>query len=532
MRRRRSGLLLHVSSLPGRFGIGDLGPDALRWIEQLARARQSVWQILPLGPTGYGDSPYQCFSAFAGNPLFISPERLIEDGLLPDSVLKDARRFKPGPVDFERVTPWRMARLREAFAAFSSKRPRKLTGEFDEFRQQSDKWLGDYALFMALRDRWPDRSWTDWPEELRSRGPEALHAARREFSEGVGFHEFCQFLFLRQWTAVREAAQARSISIMGDVPIFVSHESSDVWANQSQFELDARGRPIHVAGVPPDYFSETGQRWGNPLYRWDRMEADGFRWWIDRLAGSLTLVDFIRLDHFRGFEAYWEIPAAAPTAATGRWVPGPREKLFRVLRDTLGELPLIAEDLGVITPAVEQLRDDFQLPGMRVLQFAFSGDNEVHRPHRYVANSVAYTGTHDNDTTWGWFHAEPGKSTTQSAREVAAERRFAQRYFNSDGSEIHWTLIRAVWQSVADLAIAPVQDVLGLGSEARMNLPGTGTGNWRWRLRPGQLKADAMQRLADLTGLYDRNPACPIEEAPPSAAVKPRRVRSRVRSPR
>ena len=510
VRRRRSGLLLHVSSLPGKYGIGDLGPEAYRFIDQLTQVRQSVWQILPLGPTGYGDSPYQCYSAFAGNPLFISLERLVESGLLSKNALAKHPRFPAGRVEFERVIPWRMQKLREAFDSMS-KGGKRFSRDFLGFCAAERDWLEDFALFMTLRDQWPDRSWTDWPDDLRARKSSALDRASHQLADGVRFHQFLQYLFVRQWNDVRDYAHERKIAILGDVPIFVSHESSDVWANQSLFQLDDQGRPTKVAGVPPDYFSETGQRWGNPLYRWNRMEADGFRWWRRRLEASLKFIDMIRLDHFRGFEAYWEIPADAPTAATGRWVPGPREKLFRSLRDAVGELPLIAEDLGVITPEVEKLRDDFQLPGMRVLQFAFSGDNAVHLPHNYVPHCVAYTGTHDNDTTIGWFTARPGSETTQTAREVAAERQLVRRYLNFEGKEIHRAMLRAVWQSVAGLAVAPVQDVLGLGSEARMNLPGTAAGNWRWRLRPGQLESEPMRHLAELTELYGRAPdASPI----------------------
>jgi 4-alpha-glucanotransferase len=502
--RRGSGVLLHVSSLPGRHGIGDLGPEAFKFVDLLARARQSIWQILPLGPTGYGDSPYQCYSAFAGNPLFISLEKLVEDGLLDEASLKGGLKFPQGTTDFERVTPWRMERLHEAFGAMARRGHKKLSKELEAFCEAEKSWLDEFSLFMALRDQWPNGSWTAWPPELRRREEAAIRKARKEFSEGIAFHKFVQFLFARQWNEVHQYAKSHGIAIMGDVPIFVSHESSDVWANQSQFQLDRDGRPTKVAGVPPDYFSETGQRWGNPVYRWDVMEKQGFQWWIHRMEGTLKLVDWIRLDHFRGFEAYWEIPAEAPTAATGQWIPGPREKLFHVLKEKLGTLPIIAEDLGVITPPVEQLRDMFHFPGMRVLQFAFSGDNAPHRPHNYVRNCVAYTGTHDNDTTVGWFNAVPGVSTTQSAKEVALERKIVRDYLPVDGHEIHWEMIRAVWRSVAGLAVAPLQDVLGLGSEARMNMPGTASGNWRWRLKPGQLKTAPMVRLAELTEVYDR----------------------------
>jgi 4-alpha-glucanotransferase len=522
VRKRRSGLLLHLSSLPGKYGIGDLGPEAFKFIDQLATARQSIWQILPIGPTGYGDSPYQSFSSFAGNPLFVSPEWLVEEGLLPGSTLENAPRFPAGRVDFERVTPWRMEVLHKAFNALSTRAGKKLVPEFEQFQHVAAEWLDEFALFMALRDQWPDRGWVDWPEELRSRNLHALKQARVEYIDRVRFHQFTQFLFFRQWNRMRGHAYEHGISIFGDIPIFVSHESSDVWASQSLFQLDEGGRPTKVAGVPPDYFSETGQRWGNPLYDWDRMAAEGYRWWINRVGGSLKLLDLVRIDHFRGFEAYWEIPAEAPTAATGQWIPGPREKLFEAIRNALGDLPVVAENLGVITPPVEQLRESFGFPGMHVLQFAFSGDNAMHLPHNYERNAVAYTGTHDNDTTVGWFTAEPGKTTTQSAKEVAAERKRAVRYLNANPKEIHWSLIRTVWQSVSQTAVAPVQDVLGLGNDARMNLPGTASGNWRWRLKPGQLKPEPLARLAELTMLYDRAPRIPepSKTAPTPAAKR------------
>ncbi|HVJ84400.1 MAG TPA: 4-alpha-glucanotransferase [Caulifigura sp.] len=508
-RRRRAGVLLHVSSLPGKFGIGDLGPEAFAFLDQLAKAKQSVWQILPLGPTGYGDSPYQCYSAFAGNPLFISPENLIADGLLPDAVARESRKFAAGTIDFEKVTPARMGWLRQAFDAFQSKKPKKLVAGFEEFREAEKRWLDEFALFMALRDQWPDRSWVDWPEKLRSRDKRQLAEAKKEFADGILFHQWVQFEFARQWNDLHAYARGKEIEIMGDAPIFVSHESSDVWANQEQFDLRVDGRPRMIAGVPPDYFSKTGQRWGNPQYRWDRMEADGFKWWIQRMEASLKFVDLIRLDHFRGFEAFWEIPSEAPTAATGKWVPGPREKLFKAMQKALGDLPIIAEDLGVITAEVRKLRDDFGFPGMRVLQFGFGGDDEIHRTHFYVQNCVAYTGTHDNDTTVGWFNAEPGKTTTMSLKAVQAERKMVLDYLNTTAEEIHWGLIRGVHGSVADLAMVPVQDVLGLGSEARMNTPGTSSGNWRWRLKPGQLNTAALRQLAHVTQLYDRSPDSP-----------------------
>lgn len=505
MNRRQSGLLLHVTSLPSAFGIGDLGPEAFRFVDFLVGARQRIWQVLPLGPTGYADSPYQSFSAFAGNPLLISPELLADEGWL-DSADLHGPGFAHGRVDFETVVPWRMALLRKAFHRHSREAGPDSRQALALFCCKEAAWLDDFALFMAIKEQQPAGDWTSWRPELCHRQPHALAHYGEEYAEEVRFHQFAQWLFQRQWSDLRRYANRNEVLILGDLPIFVAHDSCDVWAHPSLFWLDGSGQPSRVAGVPPDYFSATGQRWGNPLYRWEQMARTGFEWWVNRMAAALKLVDLVRVDHFRGFEAAWEIPADLPTATVGAWVPGPGAALFREMSRRLGTLPILAEDLGVITPAVEGMRDELEYPGMRVLQFAFGNDPKArdYQPHNYVRNCAVYTGTHDNDTAVGWFHSQAGRGSTLTESEVSTEREFALRYLNSNGREIQWDLIRAAWASVADTAIAPVQDVLGLGSEARMNLPGSGAGNWRWRLMPDTLTPDVARRLAEMAEVYER----------------------------
>lgn len=490
---RSAGLLLHPSSLPGPYGIGDLGPAVYAWIDALIHARQKWWQILPLGPTGFGDSPYQCFSAFAGNPFLVSPQFLVQDGLVNHGDLESVR-FPAEHVDYGPVIAFKNRILSRAWDNFQAGRGPGLRHAFDAFCTGKAGWLDDYALFMALKDAQGGRGWQDWPDELRLRNSGALERARRELSGPVASHKFRQFLFFRQWQGVTTYAHQRGIRIIGDIPIFVSSDSADVWANPQLFCLDRDRRPSVVAGVPPDYFSATGQLWGNPLYNWEALAATGYGWWISRLRATLEVVDLIRLDHFRGFEAYWEIPAGAPTAVHGRWVRGPGIALLESLRKALDGLPLIAEDLGLITPEVEALRDAFELPGMRILQFAFgdSPDNP-YLPHNYTRRTVAYTGTHDNDTTRGWYASISEK-----------ERDQVRRYLARDGGDIAWDLLRLAWSSVADFAIAPLQDVLNLGTEARMNLPGRPSGNWGWRFTPSQLTPWVLDRLAELTYLYGR----------------------------
>ena len=490
---RSSGILLHPTSLPGPYGIGDLGGHAYRWIDFLAGARQHFWQVLPLGPTGYGDSPYQCFSAFAGNPLLISLEPLAEAGWLRREELHPPSSFPQDKVDYGAVIPYKRDRLHRAYWGF---RQRALEGDwtaFHAFCQAEAHWLDDFALFMALKDHF-QTAWNEWPRDIRLRQPQAMEHYRRTLANEIDEHRFIQWLFFQQWDALKMYAHKQGIRIIGDIPIFVAYDSADVWAHPDLFYLDEEGHPTVVAGVPPDYFSPTGQLWGNPLYRWDVLAQQGYRWWIDRLRATLRMVDIVRLDHFRGFAAYWEIPAGMPTAEIGRWVPGPGDELFRALREALGELPIIAEDLGVITPDVEALRERWGFPGMKVLQFAFSGPDNPYLPHNYTStNWVVYTGTHDNDTTIGWF------------RQLDEETRaYVRAYLDRDGSDIAWDLMRLAWQSVAKLAVVPLQDVLRLGSEARMNTPGRLGGNWAWRFRWDQVTLALGEALADMTHVYGR----------------------------
>ena len=490
---RQAGVLLHPTSLPGRFGIGDLGHEADRFLEWAAQSGFTLWQVLPLGPAGPGNSPYGCSSVFAGNTLLISPEELLREGFLPESAMRDAPAFPEGGVAWELVIPWKEELLRRSFDHFGA-HPRPALAEalaaFSGAPAQAG-WLPDWSLFAALRNRADGAPWWRWDEALARREPAALEGARRQLSREVAFHVYAQFLFFRQWERVKREANRRGISVMGDAPIYVSQDSSDVWANRELFELDAAGRPTAVSGVPPDYFSPTGQLWGNPLYRWKRMEESGFGWWIERLRANLRLCDLLRIDHFRAFAAYWSVPAGETTALRGRWVEAPGEKLFAAAREALGGLPIVAEDLGVITPDVEALLASVGVPGMKVLQFAFYEPDSTYLPHRHVPNAVVYTGTHDNDTARGWF-----------ARLSQEEKQRVTDYLGGDGSRIEWDLIRAAFASVCNRAIVPLQDVLGLGSEARMNNPAAPGGNWGWRadasaLDPGL--AARVRRLAALT---------------------------------
>ena len=503
--RRASGILLHPTSLPGRFGIGDLGPEAFRFIGFLAASSQRLWQVLPLGPTGYGDSPYQCFSAFAGNPLLVSLDLLVNEGLLSAEDLADAPRFSETEIDYGAVIAFKTPLLEKAYRTFEAGANAHQREVFEAFRAAQAGWLQEYALFTVVKEAHGGGSWTDWEEDIRSRQPSALARWREEHADAVRSREFAQHLFFTQWGAVKEACRVRGIRVMGDIPIFVAHDSADVWARPDLFQLHADGRPESVAGVPPDYFSATGQLWGNPLYRWDRMEAAGFQWWIERFRATLAAVDLVRVDHFRGFEAFWKVPGDARTAEHGVWVKGPGAALFDALRNALGELPIVAENLGVITPEVEALRRRFGFPGMAILQFAFGGDPQgsTFIPHNFERELVAYTGTHDNDTTVGWWSGGVG-SSTRSEADVEKERAYALDYLKSDGREIHWDFIRALIASVADLTIVPLQDVLGLDSEARMNLPGRPGGNWRWRLEPDALTPEITERLRQLTDTYGR----------------------------
>jgi 4-alpha-glucanotransferase len=497
---RASGILLHPTSLPGRFGIGDLGDEAYRFADFLIASEQSLWQVLPLGPTDEGGSPYSSYSAFAGNTLLISPEKLVEDGLLERSDLDDVALRETERVDFERARKTKNVFLRRAFERFQAN-DIALRESFESFDQENASWLDDYALFQALKQANGGKAWLEWDPPLARREPEALSRARIKLRDEIEAQKFFQFLFFNQWHALKAFCNRRGIRIIGDVPIFVAHDSADVWTNRDQFKLDEHGRPTVVAGVPPDYFSDTGQFWGNPLYYWDRMREDGFAWWIERLRASFQLFDMVRLDHFRGFAACWEIPAGETTAQNGEWVETPGRELFTAVRNALGELAIIAEDLGVITTDVVELRREFGLPGMRVLQFAFSGEEDnVNLPENFERDVVAYTGTHDNDTSVGWFNQLSLTNTTDAEKT----REFCLKYLQSEGREINWDFIRAVLASVAGTTIIPLQDVLGLGSEARMNTPNTANGNWRWRFVDGSLTAEHTARLKRLTNENNR----------------------------
>ena len=505
---RASGILLHPTSLPGRFGIGDLGKEACAFVDFLAATGQRYWEILPLGPSGSSDSPYQARSALAGNTLLVSPERLLDEGLLARADLADLPDFPDDRVAFQRVGPLKQGLLRKAYERFRKGSAAGLRAEFDEFCRRHAAWLDDYGLYRAIRDARGETAWNQWEKGLAWRDPAALCDAREHLGAQVDAEKFAQFLFFRQWASLRSYCHQRGVRILGDVPIFVAHDSADVWTHPAQFKLDAAGAPRVMAGVPPDYFSSTGQVWENPVYDWERMKADGFSWWIARIRAALEMVDVARIDHFRGFQACWEIPGGDQTAERGQWVPAPGRELFEALREAVGDLPLVAEDLGTITPDVDALRDACGFPGTRVLQFAFSeGSSGRDLPHNYPRNVVAYTGTHDNNTVVGWLGSRAGVDSTRSEEQVRRECELALKYVGCrDRSEIHWDFIRAVFASVAHTAIVPIQDVLGLGSEARMNVPGTRTGNWAWRLRPGSISDEACARLREMTELYGRLP--------------------------
>jgi 4-alpha-glucanotransferase len=497
---RTSGIVLHPTSLPGPYGIGDLGPGAYRFVDFLAASGQGLWQMLPLGPTGYGDSPYQCLSAFAGNPLLISPDLLADDGWLAAGDL-DSPAFPVDRVAFGPVRRWKGDLLGRAYDRFRTRAGAAERDAFAAFCRAQAHWLDAYVLYAGIKVAHDRRPWTEWPPGLALRDPAALAAWGEAHAEGLERERFRQFLFARQWRRLRAYAHERGVRLVGDIPIFVAHDSSEVWSHPDWFYLDGRGVPTVVAGVPPDYFSATGQRWGNPLYRWDRLAREGYSFWVERLRHTLDLVDLVRIDHFRGFDAYWEIPGDEKTAVRGRWVPGPGRDLFQALRQALGaDLPLIAEDLGVVTEDVEALRDDLELPGMAILQFAFESTADgfgrsQYLPHNHQRRLVVYTGTHDNNTVPGWWAA-----AEESVRD------HVRRYLDTDGTEVHWDLIRAALASVADTALFPLQDALGLGADACMNRPGTMEGNWTWRLREGGLTAELAARLRELSDLYGRLP--------------------------
>ena len=494
--RRAAGILLHPTSLPGRFGIGDLGPEAVRFLDWMRAAGQSVWQVLPLGPTGFGNSPYAALSAFAGNPLLISPERLVEEGLLGREALEGAPAFTEGRVDFDWVARWKDGLLRGAWARMGAAGAeagavRRAIRAWAEAPEQAD-WLPAWALYAALKRRHGGAGWRLWAPELRHREAAALARAREESRDEVEYQEYLQFLFHRQWEAVRRAAHERGIEIFGDAPIYVPIDSADVWERPDCFQLNDDLEPEAVSGVPPDYFSETGQLWGTPLYRWDRIEDDGFAWWIRRVRAELRRFDLLRLDHFRGFQAYWSVPAGADSAKAGRWLPGPGIRLFRAMEAALGRLPLVAEDLGDVDDDVRGLVRDTGFPGMRVLQFGFGEPESTHHPDGYPANCVAYTGTHDNETLRGWLE-EMGEAERARLMEWLPEGG-APRDSGAIDS-IAWSLIGALYDSAADRVIVPMQDVLGLGNEARMNTPSIEEGNWEWRLPPSSISSELAHGL-------------------------------------
>jgi 4-alpha-glucanotransferase len=490
---RRSGILLHPTSLPGRHGIGDLGKPAFSFADFLAAAGQSLWQVLPLGPPVYGNSPYQCSSSMAGNPLLIDLEELAQQGLLSLEDLQELPTFPADRVDFEAVSQHKWRFLRKAARAFFQMQSGQLRIRYEQFCAEQ-RWLDKFAEFSALKELNGGVAWTEW-RQLSPPDP-----------EDVDTHKFIQFEFFRQWAVLKNYCNGKGIKLIGDIPIFVAHDSADVWSHPHLFDLDERGKPSSIAGVPPDYFSATGQCWGNPLYRWDVMEQTGFEWWISRIRSLLDQVDLIRLDHFRGFEKYYAIPGDARTAVHGEWLNGPGDRFFGALKNALGNLPFIAEDLGLITAEVHALRDRWNLPGMRVLQFAFGGDDPGNpfKPYNFIRNCVAYTGTHDNDTIEGWLSNLGGGDSTRTAEQCRMERRNALKYLGCQGKDLHWGFMRLISASVADMAIFPLQDVLGLGSEARMNRPATAENNWRWRVMENQLTPEVAAALRTMTVTYGR----------------------------
>jgi 4-alpha-glucanotransferase len=492
---RSAGVLVHPTSLPGPHGIGDLGPSTIRFLDWAAEAGLKVWQVLPLGPTGPDGSPYSSPSAFAGNPLLVSPTRLAEGGWLPPGAESDGRGFDEASVAFGPVRTWKTKLLRLSWDRFRRSASPADRRELESFIEHPDQeyWLEDWVLYAAIKHRFEGRAWTRWDRELRLREPAALRSAARELADETAFRRYVQFLFFRQWNELRRECDARGLALFGDLPFYVAHDSADMWAHRELFDLDGEGRPIKIAGVPPDYFSETGQLWGNPVYRWSVVAEQGYAWWIERTRTNLRLVGSLRLDHFRGFHAYWEVDAFAETAADGRWVSGPGSAFFDALSAAHGELPLIAEDLGLITKDVEELRDRLGLPGMRVLQFAFNDPESTHLPEHHVDQCVVYTGTHDNNTLRGWFG-----ELDDTARQRVLD------YLGVEPREVVWKLIEAAYHSRARLALAPLQDLLGLDGPARMNRPGTTRGNWRWRVREPVLTPELATRLRDLASAADR----------------------------
>lgn len=492
---RSAGILLHLTSLPGPDGIGDLGPDAYRWIDFLHESGCSLWQILPLGPTGFGDSPYQCFSAFAGNPLLINASLLLEEGLLSRDDFSDRPAFNPSLVEYGKVIDWKNKLLQRAYTRFNrSNSKKKIKNDFLLFSESQKDWLNDFSLFMAIKESQGGISWLDWPQPLRMRESSSLNLFEDNHRESIENQKFRQFLFYRQWSKLRKYAHAQGIKIIGDIPIFVSLDSADTWSNPHLFYLDDNLKPTVVAGVPPDFFSPTGQLWGNPLYRWNVHQDTHYDWWLKRVKSTLEQVDIIRFDHFRGFAGYWEVKASRKTAEKGRWVKGPGMHFFDCLYKELSDLPIIVEDLGVITPDVVELRNHYNLPGMKILQFGFDNPQNLFLPHQYKEHFAAYTGSHDNNTSRGWYEENAS----------AEEKDFLRRYLARSGSDIAWDMIRVIWSSVAIYALAPMQDFLNLGSESRMNIPGHLGGNWSWRMRSDAINDGLISRIRETNFLYDR----------------------------
>lgn len=489
---RSSGVLLHISSLPGEGGIGCMGRDAYQFVNFLAQTKQKIWQILPLGPVGYGNSPYQCYSAFAGNPMFIDIQQLVDDRFISKNAVTN-ENFKDKNVEFERVEAWKANLFHEAFFGFQ-KNFSRFKDEYHTFMQHNSWWLDDYALFRSLKTKHGETVWNTWDKKLVARNRHSIQEAFKELHAEIDFHRFLQFIFFRQWFKLKDFANSKGVKIIGDIPLYVSLDSVDVWANQDIFLLDERSRPTQVGGVPPDYFSETGQLWGNPVFDWERVASRDFDWWLARMHFNLKMFDLVRVDHFRGLESFWSVAAEAETAVVGEWLPARGYELFWKLKEQKGNLNVIAEDLGVITTEVKKLRDDFGLPGMKILQFAFGSDaSNENLPHNYTANFLVYTGTHDNDTTLGWFNSIDKK-----------ERRMLRKYIQGSGKQLVKNMIEVAWASAACTAIIPMQDVLGLGSEARMNTPGTPSGNWSWRFTWPQIRQNHKVFLKQITEKYNR----------------------------
>jgi 4-alpha-glucanotransferase len=493
--KRSSGILFHPTSLPGRYGIGTLGKAAFEFVDFMVRSKQKIWQILPLGPTGYADSPYQCFSSNAGNPLLIDLDTLVEEGFLTSQEIESVPVFGDDKVDYGRLIELKYPLLKKAANTFFERFAPETRKGYQDFTRANAHWLNDYALFMALKEHFNQEPWYKWETPLKLKSIHSLPNYLVLLNDSIEFHKFIQYLFFKQWMAVKQYANEKGVKIMGDIPLYVALDSVDAWSMPEIFQFNKDKNPVAVGGVPPDYFSATGQLWGNPLFNWDTLKRDGYRWWINRIKANLVLYDIIRIDHFRGFAGFYAVPYGEETAIKGEWLPGPGKELFETIKRELGNLPIVAEDLGVMTPDVEDLRDSFNLPGMKILQFAFdSGEENDFLPHNYPKNCVVYTGTHDNDTVVGWL---------SKAKEE--DKKYLREYLNSTGQDLVWDLIRVAMASVADTAVFPMQDLLVLGNDARMNLPGTTSNNWQWRAKRSDFSSELAERLARMTVLYGRS---------------------------